>query len=110
MPEVAVAQRIAAKWTDTRRNERAGVVTATMAVVLNGLGFSNRWLYVVPLIVASNLVAHLLKAGERAEDANEHVRLLTATPTDTVARLLAPGSGTAPKRRPLIATGAGGDR
>jgi hypothetical protein len=40
-----------AEWLDAqdeRSHERIGVGTATVAMILNGLGFSNRRLYLVP--------------------------------------------------------------
>lgn len=56
---------------DERHHERVGVGTATVAMVLNGLGFSNRRLYLVPQFFANKPVAHLLGAGITAEDLND---------------------------------------
>jgi transposase len=48
-----------------------GVGTATVALVLNGLGFSNRQLYLVPQFFADKPVEHLLEPGIAAEDLND---------------------------------------
>ncbi len=45
--------------------------TATVALVLNGLGFSNRRLYLVPQFYADKPVEHLLGPGIMAEDLND---------------------------------------
>jgi transposase len=55
-----------AAWLDTQAGEsRRGVSvgTAVVAMILNGLGFSNRQLYLVPQFFANKPVEHLL--GER---------------------------------------------
>ncbi len=46
---------------------RVSVGTATIAMILNGLGFSNRQLYLVPQYFANKPVEHLLGAGIKAE-------------------------------------------
>jgi transposase len=56
---------------DERQHERVGVGAATVAMVLNGLGFSNRRLYLVSQFFANKPVAHLLGAGIAAEDLND---------------------------------------
>jgi transposase len=56
---------------DERQHERVGVGTATVAMVLNGLGFSNRRLYLVPQFFATKPVALLLGAGIAAADLND---------------------------------------
>lgn len=61
---------------DERQRERVGVGTATVAMVLNGLGFSNRRLYLVPQFFANKPVAHLLGAGIAAEDLNDECLVL----------------------------------
>lgn len=45
--------------------------TATVALVLNGLGFSNRRLYLVPQFFADKPVEHLLGPGILADDLND---------------------------------------
>jgi transposase len=47
------------------------VGTATVALVLNGLGFSNRQRYLVPQFFADKPVAHLLGPGILAEGLND---------------------------------------
>jgi transposase len=47
---------------------------ATVAMNLNGLGFSNRRLYVVPQFFATKAVERLLGPGMSAEDLNDDVR------------------------------------
>src|SRR5215831_9702375 len=47
------------------------VGTATVALVLNGLGWSNRQLYLVPQFFADKPVEHLLGPGIRAEHLND---------------------------------------
>jgi transposase len=63
-----------ADWLDQQdpsRRQQVSVGTATVALVLNGLGFSNRQLYLVPQFFADKPVAHLLGAGIQAEDLND---------------------------------------
>jgi transposase len=56
---------------DERSHERVSVGTATVAMILNGLGFSNRRLYLVPQFFATKPVEHLLGPGITAEDLND---------------------------------------
>ena len=52
-----------AAWLDQQdlgNRQHVSVGTATVALVLNGLGFSNRQLYPVPQFFADKPVAHLL--------------------------------------------------
>jgi transposase len=56
---------------DEQSHERVGVGTATVAMILNGLGFSNRRLYLVSQFFATKPVEHLLGAGITAEDLND---------------------------------------
>jgi transposase len=61
-----------AEWLDAQdeqSHERVG--TATVAMILNGLGFSNRWLYLVPQFFATKAVERLLGPGITAEDLND---------------------------------------
>src|SRR5262249_32336277 len=51
--------------------QQVSVGTATVALVLNGLGFSNRQLYLIPQFFADKPVAHLLGPGILAEDLND---------------------------------------
>ena len=58
------------EWLDRQAGERRILVsigTATMAMVLNGLGFSNRQLYLVPQFFANKPVEHLLGKGISAD-------------------------------------------
>jgi transposase len=55
-----------AEWLDrqdAQSHERVGVGTATVAMILNGLGFSNRRLYLVPQFFATKAVERLLGQG-----------------------------------------------
>jgi transposase len=63
-----------AQWLDgqdEQSHERVGVGTATVAMILNGLGFSNRRLYLVPQLFATKAVERLLGPGVTAEDLND---------------------------------------
>lgn len=63
-----------AKWLDAQdeqSHERVSVGTATVAMILNGLGFSNRRLYLVPQFFATKAVERLLGPGISAEDLND---------------------------------------
>jgi transposase len=63
-----------AQWLDgqdEQSHERVGVGTATVAMILNGLGFSNRRLYLVPQFFATKAVERLLGPGVTAEDLND---------------------------------------
>lgn len=51
-----------AEWLDeqdTQSHERVSVGTATVAMILNGLGFSNRRLYFAPQFFATKAVERL---------------------------------------------------
>src|SRR5438105_7956293 len=59
-----------AAWLDAQEptnRQQVSVGTATVAMVLNGLGFSNRQLYFVPQYFANKPVEHLLGAVITAE-------------------------------------------
>ena len=63
-----------AAWLDSHdpaSRQRVSVGTATVALVLNGLGWSNRQLYLVPQFFADKPVEHLLGPGIRAEQLND---------------------------------------
>jgi len=63
-----------AEWLDQQdptRQQQVSVGTATVAMVLNGLGFSNRQLYLVPQYFADKPIEHLLGPGIRADDLND---------------------------------------
>src|SRR5215470_9198968 len=64
--EIGVADWLDAQDPDNRQYVSVG--TATVALVLNGLGFSNRRLYLVPQFFADKPVEHLLGPGILAED------------------------------------------
>ena len=57
---------------DTTHRQRVSVGTATVATILNGLGFSNRQLYLVPQYFANKPVEHLLGAGIKVEMLNNN--------------------------------------
>jgi transposase len=62
------------EWLDAHEPEKrqqVSVGTATVAMVLNGLGFSNRQLYLVPQFFANKPVEHLLGPGLSAEMLND---------------------------------------
>jgi transposase len=67
--EIGLADYLDAQ--DERSHERVGVGTATVAMILNGLGFSNRQLYLVPQFFATKAVERLLGPGITAEDLND---------------------------------------
>jgi transposase len=63
-----------AAWLDQQdpgNRQQVSVGTATVALVLNGLGLSNRRLYLVPQFFADKPVEHLLGPGILAEDLND---------------------------------------
>jgi transposase len=63
-----------AAWLDAQdptNRQQVSVGTATVAMVLNGLGFSNRQLYLVPQFFANKPVEHLLGPGITAEMLND---------------------------------------
>ncbi len=63
-----------ADWLDQQEpgnRQRVSVGTATVAMVLNGLGFSNRRLYLVPQFFADKPVEHLVGPGIMADDLND---------------------------------------
>src|SRR6266704_4850207 len=63
-----------ASWLDAQEpgnRQQVSVGTATVAMVLNGLGFSNRQLYLVRQFFANKPVEHLLGAGITAEMLND---------------------------------------
>src|SRR5947209_13125182 len=63
-----------AAWLDAQdpgNRQQVSVGTATVAMVLNGLGFSNRQLYLVPQYFANKPVDHLLGPGITAEMLND---------------------------------------
>lgn len=63
-----------AAWLDAQEpgnRQQVSVGTATVAMILNGLGFSNRQLYLVPQFFANKPVEHLLGAGITAEMLND---------------------------------------
>jgi transposase len=64
--EIGIADYLDAR--DAHPHERVSVGTATVAMVLNGLGFANRRLYLVCQFFKTKPVAHLLGPGITAED------------------------------------------
>lgn len=67
--EIGLAAYLDAR--DEGWHDRVSVGTATVAMILNGLGFSNRRLYLVSQFFATKPVEHLLGPGIRAEDLND---------------------------------------
>jgi transposase len=67
--EIGVAEWLNAQ--DPRSRQQVSVGTATVAMVLNGLGFSNRQLYLVPQFFDDKPVEHLLGPGVTAADLND---------------------------------------
>src|SRR5438128_4522954 len=63
-----------AAWLDAQdpgKRQQVSVGTATVAMILNGLGFSNRQLYLVPQFFANKPIEHLLGSGITAEMLND---------------------------------------
>src|SRR5712691_5503580 len=63
-----------AAWLDAQdpgNCQQVSVGTATVAMILNGLGFSNRQLYLVPQYFANKPVEHLLGTGISADMLND---------------------------------------
>lgn len=63
-----------AEWLDVQAGEQRRSVsrgTATVAMILNGLGFSNRQLYLVPQYFENKPVEHLLGEGITADMLND---------------------------------------
>src|SRR5215469_6778204 len=56
---------------DAHDHEHVSQGQAVLALILNGLGFSNRQLYLVPQFFAGKPIAHLLGPGIAAEDLND---------------------------------------
>ncbi len=56
---------------DEREHARVSLGQAVLAMVLNGLGFSNRRLYLVPQFFTHKPVERLLGPGIMAEDIND---------------------------------------
>jgi transposase len=67
--EIGLAEYLDAR--DTQTHERVRVGTATVAMILNGLGFANRRLYLVCQFFKTKPVAHLLGPAIIAEDLND---------------------------------------
>ena len=67
--EIGLAAYLDQKAAGSQQQVRVG--TATVAMVRNGLGFSNRQLYLVPQFFANKPVERLLGPGVRAEQLND---------------------------------------
>ncbi len=67
--EAGIAEWLDKQAGDSRRSVSIG--KATVAMVLNGLGFSNRQLYLVPQYFENKPVEHLLGAGITADMLND---------------------------------------
>jgi transposase len=78
-----------AEWLDERAGEQRRSVsmgTATVAMILNGLGFSNRQLYLVPQYFENKPVEHLLGEGITA-DMRERLTVWSAHWTGSTNRM-----------------------
>jgi hypothetical protein len=64
--EIGLAQWLDAQ--DERTHERVSVGTATLSMILDGLGLSTRRLYLVPQFFATKPVEHLVGPEITAED------------------------------------------
>ena len=84
-----MAEYLDAQPPDLERHMSVG--TATVAMILKGLGFSNRRLYLVPQFFEHKPVEHLLGAGIKAEDLNDDClgRTLDGLYEQDVTRLFA---------------------
>lgn len=63
-----------AAWLDAQEpgnRQQVSIGTATVAMILNGLGFSNRQLYLVSQFFANKPIEHLLGPGITAEMLND---------------------------------------
>jgi transposase len=63
-----------AEWLDAQAGasqRQVSIGTAVVAMILNGLGFSNRQLYLVPQFFANKPVEHLLGKGITADQLND---------------------------------------
>lgn len=67
---------------DPVNRHQASVGKATVAMILNGLGFSNRQLYLVPQYFANKPVEHLLGTGISADMLNDDCRDCESRPID----------------------------
>ena len=67
--EIGVAEWLNAQAPTSRQQVSVG--TATVAMVLNGSGFSNRQLYLVPQFFEDKPIEHLLGPGITAADLND---------------------------------------
>jgi transposase len=67
--EIAVAEWLDAQ--DPTSRQQVSVGTATVAMVLNGLGLSNRQLYLVSQFFEDKPIEHLLGPGLSAADLND---------------------------------------
>lgn len=67
--EIGVAEWLDAQ--DPTSRQRVSVGTATVAMVLNGLGFSNRQLYLVSQFFEDKPVEHLLRRGLSTAELND---------------------------------------
>src|SRR5712692_1012996 len=67
--EIGLAEYLDALAGPTQQQVSVGM--ATVAMILNGLGFSNRRLYLVSQFFASKPIEHLLGSGIQAPDLND---------------------------------------
>lgn len=67
--EVGIAEWLDERVGESRRDVSVG--TAVVAMILNGLGFANRQLYLIPQFFANKPVEHLLGEGITADMLND---------------------------------------
>ena len=65
--EIGLAEYLDAR--DTQTHERVSVGTATVAMILNGVGFANRRLYLVCPFFKTKPVEHWALCGDQGRDA-----------------------------------------
>src|SRR5262245_12065487 len=97
--EIGIADELERR--DEHMHERVSEGTATVAMLLNGLGFANRRLYLVSQFFKTKPVEHLLGPGITAEDLNDEClgRTLDWLYTHDVTAVFA--GLAAPARQPL---------
>jgi transposase len=62
--EVGIAEWLDERVGESRRDVSVG--TAVVAMILNGLGFANRQLYLIPQFFANKPVEHLTLRGDHS--------------------------------------------
>lgn len=70
--DLGVAEKIDKRIGKRDRRRIVSAGTAAVGMILNGLGFTNRRLYLTPQFFESKPIARLLKEGINAEDLDDH--------------------------------------